>query len=139
MTYHSVLNFIKEAKLNIGIINIGSLRFYGDWFGRPMDNFHRPKIVEYINENLIITFDDNYIVTIEKPESIVVEKRHFAVQRARSVRYEYGHYGLKSESPKYYLEYHIEDNWIIKKSGRLSDSNYRETKLETGNYAFEIC
>ncbi len=68
-----------------------------------------------------------------------VENQSFIVERAKKVRYEYGHYGQHNERRKYYIEYISVDNWIVKRSGQISSGLVRENKLKSWNYAFEIC
>ena len=35
----------------------GTLRFFGDWFGRPHDNFHRLESATVDEESLVLRFD----------------------------------------------------------------------------------
>ncbi len=66
----------------------GSLRIFGDWFGKPHDNRHKPKSVVLEPSRLIVTFDEDETLTVDKPKGIVVVEAEFRIQRAEKVRWE---------------------------------------------------
>lgn len=80
MIYKEIEEFVSEASKDIKIIKSGTLRFFGDWFGRPMDNYHRCMNVSYENDTLKFTFDDNYLLFVENPFEIRIEKQHFSIK-----------------------------------------------------------
>ena len=43
----------------------GSLCFYGDWFGRPFDNYHEIKEYSYSDDVLEIVFETSYGLIIQ--------------------------------------------------------------------------
>ncbi len=67
----------------------GSLCFYGNWFGRPFDNFHRIKKAILNNKVLFIYFCEGELLTIEKPRGITNEEHAFIIQSASAVTWEY--------------------------------------------------
>ena len=71
----------------------GSLCFYGDWFGRPYDNYHRIEDAILDNETLFIHFDAGELLTVEKPCGIINENNSFIIQSASFVVWEYIPYG----------------------------------------------
>jgi hypothetical protein len=84
----------------------GSLRIYGDWFGRPHDNFHIPKTFFFENSTLVITFEDDETLTIWDPAHVQIEEHIFRVGTASKVRWEWFYYGRsKIEKNRFFLEY----------------------------------
>lgn len=130
--------FLALANGNIRNIGRGTLRFHGDWFGRPMDNCHVPKSIEVEDQVLRIGFDDNSVLEVETPSGFEIQNKVTAILRARKVIYKYGHSGPYNEGSKYYREYIEEDNRIVKRSGRVGEEIYREEYLEKDNNAVEI-
>ena len=53
---HEIAAYLKDRKyFHIKVLKSGSLRFWGDWFGRPMDNIHTVVSTEYLaKENKLI-------------------------------------------------------------------------------------
>ena len=139
MIYTNVEKFVNDAKENIKIIHVGSLRFFGDWFGRPMDNFHIPVKIDLFNSILTITFDDSYTVIVHNPKDIFVEENHFYIKSADLVRYEYGFYGSPNEPKRRFLQYKNDNTKIIKNSGIIGVDTVGFMNLQKGNFAFEIC
>lgn len=139
MIYQVIEEFVNKAQTDISIVNSGTLRFFGDWFGRPMDNCHVVNKIEYNQNQIIMHFEDNHVLTIENPNRIVKEEHSLIIERATKVRYEYGFYGPWNEKRKYYLEYINENEAIIKHSGLLEGGLERKAKIKKGHYALEIC
>ncbi|MBN1971344.1 MAG: hypothetical protein JXR48_17755 [Candidatus Delongbacteria bacterium] len=138
MIYKDVENFIVQAQSNLKVINSGTLRFFGDWFGRPMDNYHVVNQIEYNANQIVMQFDDGHILKIDNPIGIVREEQCFKIEKATKVRYEYGHYGPKHGELKYYLEYINENDEITKHSGLIEGGLRRTAKINKGHNAFEI-
>lgn len=51
-------------------IRLGTLRVYGDWFGRPMDNIHTAVSVEWTGNELVIAFDEGERLQVTNPSGI---------------------------------------------------------------------
>lgn len=71
----------------------GSLRFFGEWFGRPYDNFHRPVSAQLDGNVLVILFDGSEKCTVYDPFGIVNEPNDFHIERASKVVWEWYNYG----------------------------------------------
>src|SRR5687768_5944486 len=83
----------------------GSLRIFGDWFGRPGDNVHIPKTFSLVNDVLTVTFDNKEILTIWNPSHVQIEERMFKVGEASKVRWEWFYYGRpKIQENRFFLE-----------------------------------
>lgn len=84
----------------------GSLRIFGDWFGRPYDNFHVPKTFSFVDNILVITFENDETLTIWNPSQLQIEEHTFKVEEASKVRWEWFYYGRpKIEENRFFLEY----------------------------------
>lgn len=71
----------------------GSLCSYGNWFGRPFDNFYPIKKAVLRKEALFVYFCGGELLTAEKPRGIINEAHAFIIQSASSVIWEYTPYG----------------------------------------------
>ncbi|MEM8599064.1 MAG: hypothetical protein AAGF99_04010 [Bacteroidota bacterium] len=71
----------------------GSLRIFGDWFGRPMDNVHRVTIARVDGECLILSFDNAETLTIWNPSSYSTPGFTIRIADADRVRWEWYYYG----------------------------------------------
>ena len=138
MDFINFKDFMKYFNTSDRSLNSGTLRFYGDWFGRPMDNCHIPNRVFFKNDSMYILFDDDYLITIVEPKNISIDNFIFSVRKATTVKYEYGHYGRNNESRKYFIEYAEELDGIVKKAGLIDGDNVNVSKFNKGHNAFEI-
>jgi hypothetical protein len=84
----------------------GTLRFWGQWFGRPMDNVHHIVRCADEGDTLRIWFDMGEMLTVEAPLGFEVSSSVFWIVTARRVRWEWYCYGrLISPDNLYYEEY----------------------------------
>lgn len=77
----------------------GTLRFWGEWFGRPYDNFHIPVGAELAGDILTIRFKNGEKCTVYDPSEIVNEPNDFHIARASKIVWEWYCYG-KEHTPK---------------------------------------
>jgi hypothetical protein len=84
-----------SKQINALIPNIkgGTLRFFGEWFGRPYDNYHRIIGSEFQDEILIIHFDKGESLKIREPEGFQIGENIFIIHKANCVRWEWFYYG----------------------------------------------
>lgn len=61
----------------------GALCFYGHWFGRPYDNYHKIIHTDYDGEILEIEFDRDERLLVYKPENITSTKRELKIAKAQ--------------------------------------------------------
>ncbi len=139
MTYDNVDEFISKIQNSQKTIKSGTLRFFGDWFGRPMDNCHEVTRIEFIENELVIEFCNNSLVSIIEPNGIILENDNFTLKNANKVRYEYGNSSSNTRLRKYYIEYIASKDFIIKSFGQIDKSLIYREKIKHGNPAFEIC
>ncbi|MDE6733776.1 MAG: hypothetical protein K2J77_12995 [Oscillospiraceae bacterium] len=80
--------------MNIKILKTGgSLCFWGEWFGRPYDNIHRPVSAELSESVLTIRFESGEKCTIFEPSEIVNEPNDFHIAHASIIVWEWYYYG----------------------------------------------
>ena len=77
----------------------GTLRFFGDWFGRPYDNFHIPVSAELSENVLTICFNNGEKCTVYDPLGVINETDDFHVERASKIVWEWYYYG-KEQAPE---------------------------------------
>jgi hypothetical protein len=60
--------FVRE----IAVLHSGTMRFFGDWFGRPMDNYHKAINASYDKDSdvLVLTFDGGEQCKVYSPVDI---------------------------------------------------------------------
>ena len=73
----------------------GTLCFWGEWFGRPMDNFHTVVDAQYDKSvnTLTLLFDQGEKCTVYNPDGIVNEQKQFHITDADKIVWEWYHYG----------------------------------------------
>lgn len=93
----------------------GTLCFYGDWFGRPYDNYH--KIVEYSykDEVLEIVFDMWERLIVIQPSGIINTEKEFSIEHAEMVKWSWYPYGSSREKMNK-ISYTVTDDGIYKES-----------------------
>ena len=113
---------ISHPKKNVNILTKGgSLCFYGDWFGRPCDNFHQIIHTSYDGEILEIIFDQQQHLLVYQPEGITSAARELEITKAQKVKWLYIPYGSKT----------TEYNTITYTYNAKSKTVIKETKFGT--------
>lgn len=89
----------------------GSLRMFGCWFGRPMDNIHQSKTAVYDGQVLKIYFNEGEVLEIWNPSGIIVEGTILRIPKASKVKWYWYYYGKpRQEENLLYYEYIVEGN-----------------------------
>lgn len=114
----------------------GTLRFFGDWFGRPYDNFHIPVSAELSENALMICFNNNEKCVVYEPLGITNEPDDFHVERASKVVWEWYYYG-KEQTTLCRLEYTFVGGAVsvIYNGVRRADKG----SVDANSYALELC
>lgn len=68
-------------------ISGGTLRFYGEWFGRPFDNFHVVQTAVRTKNALHIQFSEKEELTAIHPEGIINTRDYFAIKTASEIHW----------------------------------------------------
>lgn len=84
----------------------GTLRIWGQWFGRPHDNIHTIVNCSADDDVLCVTFDAGESLTIWSPRQALIGTDSFRVETATRVRWEWFYYG-RPQTPEnlHYLDY----------------------------------
>lgn len=107
---------ISRPSENIRIITEGgSLCFYGDWFGRPYDNYHKITKTSYDGEILEIHFDQFERLLIYEPENITSTKKELVIAKAKKVKWLYIPYGTGATQYKT-ITYTLEKDILSKET-----------------------
>lgn len=91
----------------------GSLRVFGDWFGRPEDNWHRPVTADSSGWCLTVNFDGGETLRVWDPVGVEVTRSVFRIRVAQRVRWEWFAYGNDRTPANLFVEEHwIEDGTV---------------------------
>jgi hypothetical protein len=118
---NSIADRISSALPNV---KAGSLRTWGEWFGKPHDNFHTIKGCSSTDTTLILEFDGGETLTVENPEGLVLSNTLFSIRSASAVQWEWFYYGRP----------HIADNRYYYRFTR----NVRCRKAVTGDRRLRV-
>lgn len=109
---------VSAVALNInhalGQLPSGSLRFFGYWFGRPMDNNH--VITDAISKGtcLILRFDQGESLRVWDPREPAIDSQLFTIATASRLRWEWFPYdGLQVPDRLHYRNYIMKENGLF--------------------------
>lgn len=71
----------------------GSIRFWGDWFGRPGDSEYRVMSCRADGDALLLVFEGGETLRVHAPERLTLEGHGFRIRDAERVRFEWQYYG----------------------------------------------
>jgi hypothetical protein len=71
----------------------GSLRFWGNWFGRPYDNSHLIVSCKAVGDSLVLVFDQGETLTVKSPRRLALTQTKFKIRNADSLKLEWYSYG----------------------------------------------
>ena len=92
-------------------LKAGTLRFWGQWFGRPMDNVHTVTGASADGESLEVRFDNGETLRVVRPAGCVIGARTFRIDNAAMLRWEWNAYG-NPPGRRYFEEYVRNGNGI---------------------------
>jgi len=110
------LNSAVRRLMNVGAIakkiesvpsmKSGTLRFWGDWFGKPYDNQHRVQGCTVEGSALVLRFDGGERLLVFDPRGVEVSEGQFYISDASRVRWEWFYYGRpQTRANLYFMEY----------------------------------
>ena len=82
----------------------GTLRFWGQWFGRPMDNLHRIIRCEADGDVLRLWFNEGEMLSVDAPLGFEASSDAFWIGSANRVRWEWFYYGRPQTAENRYFE-----------------------------------
>lgn len=92
----------------------GTLRMFGDWFGRPMDNVHKVVKAQAEGDCLVLTFEEGETLRVWNPSAYSTLGYTIQIAEADRVRWEWYYYG-RDRTPENLLfhDYLKEDSRIV--------------------------
>lgn len=99
----------------------GTLRFWGDWFGRPYDNYHTVIKSELTKDRCVLYFDCGGICVITHPLDIVSTPQEFYIKYAHQIQWRWNLYGEeKSTQNERMLTYERMSDTVVLKNNSIS-------------------
>ena len=87
-------------------IKSGTLRFWGEWLGRPYDNCHQLVGCEVEQNVLRLVFNERELLSVWAPSGLEVDHSTFRISTADRVRWEWFYYGRpKTPSNLYFMDF----------------------------------
>lgn len=105
------------------LIEGGSLCIWGEWFGRPYDNFHAVKSVRWENDVIEINFSAGESLHISNPVKIVNEEKQLIIEDASKILFTWYYYGREQTYENLYIRQYIKnaDGNIMRAVGKHRD------------------
>jgi hypothetical protein len=95
-------------------VRCGSLRFWGDWFGRPYENGHRLIACDATDDCLRLHFNEDETLAVWNPIDVEITTDAFRIGNATALRWTWYSYGGPKEPENLrYRDYAREDERII--------------------------
>jgi len=102
MTLDQIAAIIEEHKADVR----GTVRIFGDWFGRPHDNCHTLTDVSAKEDYLALGFDGGEVLKVWAPSAPEFTGHRLGVRFASRVRWEWFYYGRPPLlENRYFLDY----------------------------------
>ena len=105
--------FADEINQLLPNIKVGSLCFFGVWFGRPYDNWHYVVRADAHDNVLTITISEGETLEVSNPSSCSFSSNQFEIRSARSVLWKWHSYGLsKIDENLYYYDFKVNNSEV---------------------------
>ena len=86
----------------------GSLRMFGEWFGKPFDNLHVPVSAGIDGDVLVVVFDDDEELRVREPSEWLFTSDVFRIQHASRVTWRWYSYGRPKQFANWFsIEYQV--------------------------------
>lgn len=119
-------DFANKYKDNGSYLQGGTLCFYGFWFGKPFDNFHKLVNTDYdkIEDTLCLTFNEKEKLTIYNPKIIEEYPNRIIIQEANRIKWQWFLYGKEQTvNNLHFIDINRFDN---KLEGKTSITSHQE-------------
>lgn len=127
----------QRIRASLPNVKRGSLRFFGQWFGRPHDNIHSVVGCDTDQDCLILFFNGGEQLRIWSPSNLKVNDTTFRIRTAARVRWEWNYYGRPpSQSNKCFIEFESTKDGIVGRE--LFEGTIRIVKGSRSENAIEI-
>lgn len=105
--------FVQQVNASLTIFHGGSLRIWGQWFGRPHDNIHRIVSASSTSDHVKVSFDQGETSAVWNPAGLKITTKAFTVKRADRVRWEWYYYGRPPTPENLYYEDYVNQGYRI--------------------------
>ncbi len=114
---------MKERFLDELRVKGGSLCIWGEWFGRPHDNFHIVDTVQWTKNEIVLTFNEEESLYISNPVGIINENERLVIKDATRVLWVWYDYGREHTYENLYVRQYTKsaDGKIIRAEGKRRD------------------
>jgi hypothetical protein len=89
----------KDISAILPHVKRGALRFWGEWFGRPFDNYHWLVACDATDDCLRLRFNEDEILAVWNPADVVITETKFRIGSATALRWTWYYYG-RSKTPE---------------------------------------
>lgn len=107
----------------------GSIRIFGDWIGKPHDNYHELESAEFKaqQKRLILNFKEGERLEIHNPKHIFEASKFLKIVQADRIRWTW-YYPAKAKIPE--NQYFIDYQWTDKKISAETNVDGHEPLLQ---------
>lgn len=119
----------------------GGLCIWGEWFGRPYDNYHSVHTIHWTKDDIRIEFDQGESLYIEHPSMIKNEKAEFVVNDATSVLWVWYSYGKeKTYENLYVCQYRkTQEGSILRAKGKRRKVSHTDGSIFVPSSEIAVC
>lgn len=100
----SAIEIAASINASLPHLRAGTLRFWGEWFARPHDNFHQLVSCHASGNMVTLQFNEGETLAIAEPAGLAIEEGLFSIQSAARVRWEWFYYGRPQTNENRYFE-----------------------------------
>jgi hypothetical protein len=111
----------------------GSLCVFGDWFGRPMDNWHRLVSYEAKEGYVRLVFNEGETLEVWEPSGFRFDGKSFIIQSASRVRWEWFYYG-RPQIPenRFFIDHFLTSDGVDAKSDvNWAPHNFKPSRAQS--------
>jgi hypothetical protein len=115
-------DYAQRISAQLPLVKGGTLRIWGEWFGRPYDNIHRIVAASADGDTLTLAFNEGETLTIYDPDRGTFTEQDFLIKFATRVRWEWYLYGKDhSLENLHFLDYfHGQEGWTLQTNWRFN-------------------
>ena len=103
-----------EISTKLPSVLCGTLRFWGEWFGRPYDNRHVVVSCDATDDCLRLHFSEGEVVAVWNPAEVEIDANKFRIGSAKALRWTWYYYG-RPQNPEnlFYMDYAQENGSVL--------------------------
>jgi hypothetical protein len=92
----------------------GTICVFGDWFGRPMDNYHKVMSCEEKGNHIRLIFNEEESLDVWDGKGIEINQNKLTIKEASRVRWEWYYYGKpKTIENRFYIEHIVDGDKVV--------------------------